>query len=295
MVLAILAASAQEGSLRVSENCKWRIRKEFQAGRLTGGINMLGYKLIEGKLHIIPEEAEIVRRIFTDYLSGMGLLVIMKKLRAEGVTISRTGLAKMLRNEKYTGNMLLQKTYCVDHLSKQKKINRGELPQFFVEDSHEAIIPQETFEAVQREIERRSHDHKSTPIAPGTSKLACLIRCGICGTAFQRKYGGAPGYKKHMWICSTFNSIGKQYCANQQIPENILLDKIEEAGGFAGLERITATGPGVLSFLYKDGKQVDLGWQNPSRAQSWTPEMKEAARQRSLAAAQKRKKQEANP
>jgi DNA invertase Pin-like site-specific DNA recombinase len=299
MILAILAASAQEGSLRVSENCKWRIRKEFQAGRLTGGLDMLGYKLIDGKLHILPEEAEIVRRIFADYLSGMGLLVIIKSLRAEGITLGRAGLRGLLQNEKYTGNMLLQKTYVIDHLSKRKKINRGELPQYFVEGSHEAIIPQETFDAVQREIARRHRKYPSTKIAPGASPLTGLVRCGICGAAFQRKNGGATGYKKQMWICSTFNGIGKQYCANQQIPEDILLAKAEEAGGFAGLKRITATGPGALSFIYKDRqgeRRVDLTWQNPSRAQSWTPEMKEAARQKSLAIAKKRKEeQEKNP
>jgi hypothetical protein len=80
-----------------------------------------------------------------------------------------------------------------------------------------------------------------------THQLSGTMRFSICGAAFQRKNGGAPGYKKHMRICSTFNGIGKKYCTNQQIPENILLEKIEKAVGFAGLKQIVATGSGALS------------------------------------------------
>ena len=294
MLLAILAAHAQEISLRCSESCKWRIQRDFQAGKLTGGINMLGYVLVGGKLHILPEEAETVRRIFALYLEGKGVLAIVKLLREEGIVMSRSGLALLLRNEKYAGNMILQKTYITDHITKQKHVNRGEKQRYFVSQSHEPIIPQETFDAAQREIARRAAlYHAAPPPAEGYS-FTGLVRCGRCGATFMHKIGGATGYKKNMWICTTFNSIGKKYCASQQIPEAILLAKTEEAGGLAGLKQITATGPGALSFLYKDGRQVDLTWQNPSRRESWTPEMKEAARQRSLAIAQKRREEAAS-
>ena len=295
MVLAILAAHAQENSLRVSESCKWRIRKDFQAGKLSGGINMLGYAFVDGKLHVIPEEAEIVRRIFADYLSGMGILAIMKKLHEAGITVGKNTLAKLLRNEKYTGNMTLQKTYVTDHISKKQRINRGEKPRYFVENSHEAIIPKETFDAVQREISRRAAIHQPNPRAPQSYPLTGLIRCGLCGAAYHRKHANAGGkYEKVVWICHAYNTLGKTVCANQQIPEDILLAKTEEAGGFKGLEQITAVAPGMLSFLYNGERRVDLAWENPSRSRSWTPEMKEAARQKSLAAAQKRR-EEATP
>jgi len=294
MVLAILAAHAQENSLQNSENCKWRIQKKFQAGKLSGGINILGYVLVDGVLTIIPEEALIVQQIFRDYLDGRGIGVIMKRLRADGIVISHNGVAWILRNEKYTGNMVLQKTYITDHISKKQRINRGEKPRYFVGNSHEAIITKEVFDAVQQEIARRAALHQPNPKPPQKYPLTGLLKCGRCGAPFRHRLGGATGYKKPMWICSAVNTLGKAACSNQQISEEILLVKTEEAGGFIGLEQITATGPGTLSFLYKDGKQVDVTWQNPSRRDSWTPEMKEAARQKSLAfAAEKRKEQEA--
>ena len=297
LVLSILAASAQEGSLRVSESCKWRIQRMFRQGRPNIG-RMLGYRLLDGKFYIIPEEAAIVRKIFDWYLGGMGKNAIMRKLNQECVASPLGGkwgeatVSQTLRNEKYAGNMLLQKTYVTDHLSKQKRKNCGELPSYFVENSHEAIIPKETFDAAQQEIERRAARYQPKPQARQSYPFTGLIRCGICGAAYNRKHAAAGSkYEKIVWICPAFNMEGKAVCDNQQIPEAILLAKTEEAGGFSGLKQIAAIGPGMLSFKYNGERQVDLTWQNPSRSQSWTPEMKEAARQRSLAAAQKRREQ----
>jgi len=300
MVLAFLAAHAQENSLRNSENCKWRVQKMFREGRPNFG-KMLGYRLFEGKFYIIPEEAELVRNIFEWYLGGMGKNAIARWLNQECIAAPRGGkwcenaIAKILRNEKYTGNMLLQKTYVVDHLSKQKRINQGERPQFFVESSHEAIIDPVMFDEVQHEIARRVQKYQPNPKAPQRFPFTGLIRCGKCGAAYNRKHANAGSkYEKIVWICYTFDRLSKGECDSQQIPENILLAKTQEAGGFEKLERITVTGPGMLSFLYKDGRRADLTWKNPSRRESWTPEMKEAARQRSFALAeQKRKEQEA--
>ena len=298
MVLAILAAHAQENSLRVSESCKWRIQGMFRQGRPNIG-RMLGYRLFDGKFYIVPEEAETVRRIFALYLGGKGKNAIARWLNQEGITAPRggkwgdTSVAQILRNEKYAGNMLLQKTYVTDHLSKQKRCNRGERPQFFVEDSHQAIIQPDMFEKVQREIARRAKKHQSAPRPPQKYPFTGLVKCGICGAAYNRKHANAGSkYEKIVWICPTFNMRGKNECSNQQISENILLAKTQEAGGFEGLQQIAVIGPGTLSFIYTDRKQVDLTWQNPSRSQSWTPEMKEAARQRSLAAAKKHREQE---
>jgi len=106
-LLTLLASYAQEESYSVSENCKWRIRKDFKEGRPTF-TRLLGYELVDGKFIVVPGEAELVRQIFADYLSGMGVLAIRKKLLAEGVGISQTGLSKLLRNEKYAGDLLLQ-------------------------------------------------------------------------------------------------------------------------------------------------------------------------------------------
>jgi len=288
MVLAILAAHAQENSLRVSESCKWRVRKQFQEGKTTG-CKVFGYVIRRGDFFIIPAEATVVKRIFADYLAGMGIGALSQKYG-----LSCTMLRYTLRNEKYAGDLLLQKSYIADHLSKQKVLNVGQLPKYLVRDHHEAIIDRATFDAVQAEIVRRTERYQPNPQAPQRYPLTGLVKCGVCGASYRRKIAGAAQtYKKPFWICETFNSQGKAHCASQMIPEDILLAKTEEAGGFEGLEQITAVGPGLLSFLYNNGRQIDLTWQNPSRAQSWTPEMKEAARQKSLARAAENRKETA--
>ena len=110
-----------------------------------------------------------------------------------------------------------------------------------------------------------------------------MIRCGICGAPFGHKIAGsAPKYKKAVWICHTYNTIGKAHCPSQQIPDDILQAKVAEAGGQKGLAEILVPGPFLLSFIYKDDRRVDLTWAHPSRRESWTPEMKDEARRRSL-------------
>jgi hypothetical protein len=226
------------------------------------------------------------RRTYRDlvrdsYLGGMGILAIHKKLLAEGVDFSKNGLIGLLRNEKYAGDLLLQKTFVADHLTKKKKKNTGQLPMYYVRDAHEAIIPRWQFEAVKAEMARRSARHHQT-IPPGTVyNLSSKIRCGICGAPYRHKIAGSEQkYKKPVWICATFNTLGKEHCASQQIPDDIMQAKLAEAGGPAGLQEIRVLGPGRLAFAYTDGRRVDLPWQNPSRRESWTPAMKEAARQK---------------
>jgi DNA invertase Pin-like site-specific DNA recombinase len=279
LLLSILASYAQEESKNVSDNCTWRIRKKFRDG-ISTHCEPFGYAFANGTFEIVPKEAEIVRQIFADYLAGMGILAIQKKLLAQNVHFSKNGLVGLLRNEKYVGDLLLQKSFTKDHLSKQKVKNTGQLPQYFVQDNHPAILSRAQFEAVQQEIARRAANHKQTPRPQKPYPFTGLMRCGICGAPFGRKIAGAgPKYKKPVWICDTFNTLGKAHCASQQIPEDILLAKTLEAGGLEGLSRIEVPGAFQLAFYYKDGRRVDLTWAHPSRAQSWTPEMKaEAAR-----------------
>ena len=153
LMLSILSSYAQEESRSVSENCKWRIRNDFKEGKI-GSMTMFGFRLEQGKLLVVPEEAEIVREIFADYLSGMGIISIMKKYRKRDISFSKNGIAGMLRNEKYQGDMLLQKTFVENHITKRKVKNIGQLPQYYVSKSHEEIISRDTFAAVQQEIAR---------------------------------------------------------------------------------------------------------------------------------------------
>ena len=278
LLLTLLASYAQEESYSTSENCKWRIRKQFAEG-LPTPCKVYGYTR---DYEIIPEEAAVVRGIFADYLSDMGVLAIQKKLLAGGEKFSVNTLRQMLRNEKYRGDLLLQKTFVADHLTKKKLKNKGQLPMYLVENNHEAIIDAATFEAVQTEIDRRTAQHYAAPPPAEGYKFSGLIRCGICGAAYRHKIAGsAPKYKKSTWICGTYNTLGKAHCASQMIPEDILAAKTHEAGGFAGLREILVPGPNTLIFCYEDGRRVELTWAHTPRSQSWTPEMREAAKQKS--------------
>ncbi|WP_353852952.1 recombinase family protein [Dehalobacter restrictus] len=305
-MLTILSSYAQEESRSVSENQKWRIRKMFAEGRPNTG-NMLGYRLFDGKLYIIPEEAEVVKTIFDDYLSGMGRIAIIKKLNDAGIS-TRSGalwrastLHKMLRNEKYSGDMMLQKTFSLDHLSKKKQINRGELPMYQVIDSHEAIIDKETFAKVQREIERRVAKFGYKPQPKKQYLFTSLICCGQCGKHYHRKQANAGSkYVKPVWICTTFNFRGKNSCPSQQIPESILLKKTSEVLGTTELDidllkknitRIQIPGHNRIEYIFKDGRSVEVAWEHPSRSESWDEAMRQAARERKLSIDERRHKQ----
>jgi len=278
-LLTLLASYAQEESFSVSENCKWRIRNDFKEGR-SCFVRVLGYEMKGGIFEIVPEEAALVKQIFADYLRGMGILAIRKKLLAEGIGFSQNGLTKLLRNEKYAGDLLLQKTFIADHLTKKKKINTGQLPMYYVQDAHEAIIPREQFDAVQAEIARRAARHQPCPRTPQLYPLSGIIKCGICSAGYRRKHAAAGSkYEKIVWICSRYNTLGRAHCTAQQIPDNVLQTKLAEAGGMAGLKEILVPDHNQLSFIYADGRRVDLAWQHPSRRESWTLEMKEAARE----------------
>ncbi|MCL2105822.1 MAG: recombinase family protein [Oscillospiraceae bacterium] len=282
LLLSILASYAQEESRSVSENCRWRIRRDFEAGKPTHS-RAYGYLQEGDTFAIIPDEAAVVKQIFSDYLGGMGILAIQKKLLAQGITFSKNGLAGMIRNEKYAGDLLLQKSFTQDHLSKRKVKNIGQLPQYLVRDNHPAIIDRVIFDAVQAEIARRAAKQHPAPHPKGNYELTGKIRCGICGAPFGHKIAGsAPKYKKPVWICRTYNTLGKAHCPSQQIPDDILRAKVEEAGGMKDIEEIIVPGPFSLSFIYKGNRRVDLTWAHPSRRDSWTPEMKDEARRRNL-------------
>lgn len=147
VMLTILAAFAQEESLSVSENCKWRIRKKLSDGECTS-LRMYGYRVKDGRFTIIPEEAEVIRLIYSSYLSGMGARAIATMLNGKSIPSfsgsrwPRETIVDILRNEKLAGNLLLQKTFRADHLTKKKKRNHGELPQYYVGEDHKAIIDQ---------------------------------------------------------------------------------------------------------------------------------------------------------
>ena len=289
LMMTILASYAQEESRSNSENQKWRIKANFEEGKPWTG-RMLGYRYKDGQLEVIPEEAEIVRRIFADYLSGMGYLLICRGLNGDGLTTLdgypwRVGtLMKVLRNYDYTGNLLLQKTYRENHITKKRLLNRGEHPMYHALETHEPVIPLETFNAVQAEMARRAEKYGQGSDTNSFLPFSHKITCACCGGYFNRKT--ARG--KKIWICRTYNTVGKSGCSGSKaVPEEALLsaaaevlglEEFDEAVFSETVEGITAEG-NTLIFRFADGLEQTAVWADRSRSESWTPEMKEKARQ----------------
>lgn len=269
---------------------------------------MLGYRFKDGTFHIVPEEAEIVRQIFTDFLSGMGINAIIKKLNRTGIPAKRGGLwstttiSNILHNEKYTGDLLLQKYYHSDYISKKNVKNRGERPQYFVENSHEPIISREVFGQVQKELERRMEKFGITREPPKTNLFTGLIRCGLCGKKFRHKMSNAVHpCRKAVWCCGTFNVYGKDACPAQQIPEDILITKTAQIIGsedfsremlLAHVKEILVPGHNRLVYIPHDGRTEEISWQHKSRRESWTPEMRQKARERELKRIRQKKEED---
>jgi len=293
MILSILASFAQEESRSASENQLWRVRKNFEAGKPWTGIP-IGYRIKNGQYVIVPKEAEVVRRIFSAYLDGKGYGAIAKELNDDGILTRYgepwgfTSVQKLLKNYTYTGNLLLQKTFTENYITKKQLPNRGEQPMYHVKDAHEPIISMEIFEAAQLESDRRTehfHARKSTAVYPFTGKL----HCQGCGKNYRRKTTSA----RMVWICNTFNSRGKAACpTSRQIPEETLkavsarvlgLEEFDEHIFNATIAHIEAGSDNALRFVLRSGQTIDTTWEERSRADSWTAEKRATARQRSLA------------
>lgn len=290
LMLTILASFAQEESRSVSDNMKWRIRKDFAEGLPWNG-SMLGYRMEGRKYVVIPEEAEIVKRVYQLYLQGRGVYKICEILNGEGLAtrdggrFNPTGLHIILTNYAYTGNLLLQTTFRNDHIEKRRTQNTGQLPMYRVDDAHEAIIAPDTWNRVQTEIERRAAKWGSgngeTHTYPFTSKIVC----SLCGKRYRRK----TTHTGHVWVCPTYNLRGKKYCPSKAIPENKLYEACRELFGefdeelfAAEISEIEARRDNALAFRFADGSERTVIWRDRSRAESWTDEMRETARRREL-------------
>ena len=212
LLLTIMSSLAQEESRSISENVRWGQRKKISDGKFSLNYkHFLGYdKGPDGGLIINEAQAEIVRRIYGDFLAGMSPYAIAKKLTEDGIP-SPAGkpqwndltIKRVLSNETYMGDKLLQKTYSNDFLDKTRRKNEGQVPQVYVEGCHEAIIPARTFRRVQEEIERRKTCHAS-----GGTIFSARIFCGDCGEMYGPKvwHSKDPKYRRTVWQCnSKFN------------------------------------------------------------------------------------------
>ena len=288
LMLTILASFAQEESKSVSDNCKWRIRKDFSEGKPMNLPLLYGYRREKGRIVIDVREAEIVRFIFRSCLNGMGKGRITEELREQGVPCRLGGewqtetVGGILKNEKYTGDALLQKTYIENHLTKRKCFNRGELPQYYAESTHPAIIDHEMYEKVQVLIAERREKTNVQKDVTARYPFSGLIVCGCCGAHYHRRTNPT----RITWQCVTYLRRGKKHCAAKQISEETLRSLTREALGvpeiteenIRALAEIQIPCPNHILFVFKDGHETERVWQDHSRAESWTDEMREKAR-----------------
>ena len=231
LLLTLFGALSQAESESISMNVKLGIRQSLKNGNVRFSYKtFLGYrKGADGQPEIVPEQADIVRRIYNDFLAGATYLEIAKRLTEENVPTMGGGnrwfserIKSILKNEKYKGDALLQKTYITDPISKRVKKNNGELPMYYVENSHPAIIERRIFDRVQEEIARRAGKKKvkqtgtKTELGRYSGKYALteLLYCGECGTPYRRCTWSRNGKKKIVWRCVSRLDYGKKYCKN---------------------------------------------------------------------------------
>jgi DNA invertase Pin-like site-specific DNA recombinase len=242
VLLTIMASLAQQESQSLSQNVKLGIQFRYQQGEIQINHNrFMGYTKDKNKhLVIVPEEAEIIKRIYREYLEGASLLQIARGLEADGILTAAEKakwrpetLKKMLQNEKYIGDALLQKTYTIDFLSKKRVVNNGIVPQYYVENSHEPIIPRELYMQVQEEMMRRANLHtgKSGKKRVYSSRyaLSSIVYCGECGEIYRRIHWNNRGYKSIVWRCVSRLEEKGSDCSSPTINEEVLQTAVVKA------------------------------------------------------------------
>ena len=236
--------------------------------------------------------------IFNRVIAGDTFGVISRDLNRRGIPGALGGkwcvqrIRDIAGNEKHTGNAMLQKTYRNNHLEKKKCTNTGELPMFYAQDTHPAIIDKDTFKAAQAVLQRLHEAAEDKP-RPQKGEFTGKIHCPFCGKSYKRNTSnGSVG-----WNCSTYLEQGKAYCHRKKIPETklrVICAEVLEIGDYDAavfgtqIDRIEVPEDNQLRFVFKDGSVIERMWADRSRWESWTTEMRQAAAERTL---QRRKTQ----
>ena len=227
-MIALYGSFAQAESESISKNVSWGKEKAYREGKVQFQYkHLLGYKKgADGKPEIIPEEAETVKLIYTMFLDGHSMKNIALILHVKGIH-TKTGstewrtntITRILQNEKYVGDALLQKTFTSDCITHKVVKNHGERPMYLVTNHHDPIIDRDTYNRVQQELARRNSKRKisdKTVTEQGkySSKYALseLLICGHCGTPYRRTTWAARGKKQIVWRCLSRLEHGKKYC-----------------------------------------------------------------------------------
>ncbi|MBP1920646.1 recombinase family protein [Youngiibacter multivorans] len=237
LMLTILASFAQAESLSVSENCKWRVRKSYAEGESINLRFIYGYDISGRSISINEFEAQIVRRIFNDYISGIGATRIANDLRTQDVKRPRGGVwtsakvMKIIKNEKYVGDSLLQKRYVSNHLEKKLINNNGALPQYYVRNSHPAIVSREIFDEANKILKERTAGVASKKVT--WSPLRGLVKCTECGKYYRRKHNHGRVYL----VCGSVIDYGKDACKSKYVRESRFTELLKRTLGIDCLEK----------------------------------------------------------
>lgn len=245
--LTIMSSIAQEESRKTSERVKWGQKRQMERGVVFGG-SLLGYDVADGKMTVNPEGAAVVRRIFHKYLDERkGSSVIAKELCDEGILSSRGNLKwsastvlKILKNEKYCGDLRQKKTYTPDYLSHQKKYNKGQESYILIRDHHEPIIDRAVWEDVQRELARRNRDDARSRGHGNRYPLSGKIKCAACGSSFlSRRKKTKSGNSYRVWRCGKATLEGRLHTdgrgnsvgcdIGRQIREDVAMDILKRS------------------------------------------------------------------
>lgn len=236
LLLTIMASLAQQESASLSQNVKLGLQFRYQEGKVqVNHEHFLGYtKNEDGNLIVVEEEVKIVRRIFREYLEGASFRNIAEGLERDKI---KTGGKKykwhlstvqgILRNEKYIGDALLQKTITTDFIEKTRIKNDGSVPQYYVKDSQEAIIPRDIFTQVQEEMVRRANlfsgeDGKKKRVYSSKYALSSICTCSKCGDIYRKIAWNNRGKHSIVWRCCTRVENGPAACDAPTVQETEL-------------------------------------------------------------------------
>lgn len=284
LMMTLLASFAQEEVVSISENVKWIRRNNFKKGKPQARFHVFGYRWDGWQLCIEPREAEIVRAIFDRYLKGDSIRSILEWLKenevrsSAGRYMTRSSLDHLITNPLYKGDLVLQKSYVADPISKHRKMNYGELPFYMVKGNHEAIIPPDIFEQVQ-EFRKSRKDNFFFVNNKGVERcFTGKIRCGICGkTYWRRPKKPANGQTYGYWRCSTKYKKAS-LCASRPITDLTIyslfceifeVEEFDEKLFSETVKELVMQPDGSIQFCLNAGRKINKEWTGNPQERGW--------------------------
>lgn len=258
LMMSILASFAQAESESISNNVKWGIRKRMAEGTPNFRNSIMGYEWVGDELVVVPEEAEIVKRIFQNFLDGKSCLETEREFAVEGITTKNgcrwgdSNIKVVLTHCTYTGDLLMQKEFIQDPITKKRRKNRGKLPQYLIRDHHGAIIDRETFEWGQAEMARRREFGALANKSLNTCCFTGKIKCPYCGVSYMHEHRTKNGNYQEFWVCGSrkkkkvgdgcpvggtishksLTRVCTEILGLEEFDEEVFLDKVEYVSSF---------------------------------------------------------------